>query len=137
MKKLKLCFSCKKDKVIWKIVDCNRYCKVCYHITFPKVTVKKSYKIKPKSKKREKLDSDYSKRRKIFLEKKPMCEAHIIGICTQMSTDVHHKKGRTGDLYLDESYWLSVCRACHNYIETHPTIAKEMGFSISRLTNNN
>jgi hypothetical protein len=135
MKKLKTCYQCKKDKVIWKVVNGNRYCKICYHLSFPTKKITKSYKIKPKSEKRKKLDSDYSKKRKIFLENKPLCEAHILGICTQISTDVHHMKGRTGDLYLNEEFWLSVCRSCHQYIETHPNEAKEMGFSKSRLTN--
>jgi hypothetical protein len=41
--------------------------------------------------------------------------------------------GRVGELYLDETHWLALCRACHFYVEMHPKEAKEMGFSINRL----
>ena len=43
----------------------------------------------------------------------------------------YSKKGR-GKYLLDTSTWLSVCRNCHNWIETHPEDAKELGFSISK-----
>ena len=73
---------------------------------------------------------EYSKLRKTWLAEHPMCQAKI-NRCTLRSTDVHHKKGR-GKHLLDASTWLSVCRNCHNWIETHPEDAKELGFSISR-----
>lgn len=62
-----------------------------------------------------------------------MCQAHITGICTHHSTDVHHKAGRAGELYLNEEFWLAVCRACHMWIETHPKEAREKGFSVSKI----
>lgn len=75
----------------------------------------------------------YTAKRIIFLAAHPKCQAKLEG-CTQVATDVHHMAGRTGSLFLDESQWLPVCRACHSYIETHPDFAKEKGFSKSRLT---
>ena len=47
--------------------------------------------------------------------------------------DIHHKKGRDGDLLLDERYWLAVSRKGHIWIELHPIEAKEKGYSLSRL----
>lgn len=38
-------------------------------------------------------------------------------------------------LLLDKSKWLAVCRACHQWIETHPQEAVERGFSIKRIAN--
>ena len=83
------------------------------------------------SNKMARLQRDYSKLRKTWLAGHPMCQAKIHK-CTLKSTDVHHKKGR-GKYLLDESTWLSVCRNCHTWIETHPEEAKELGFSISRI----
>jgi hypothetical protein len=42
-------------------------------------------------------------------------------------------KGRIGNLLTDTSHFLAVCRQCHSWIEEHPTEAKELGFSKSRL----
>ena len=66
-----------------------------------------------------------------FLTKYPFCKAHLVG-CTGTSTDVHHKAGR-GKKYLQQDTWLAVCRTCHDWIEKHPVKAKELGFSESRL----
>jgi predicted HNH restriction endonuclease len=49
-----------------------------------------------------------------------------------VATDVHHKKGR-GKYHLDTSTWLPVCRNCHEWIETHPEDAKELGYSETRI----
>jgi hypothetical protein len=83
------------------------------------------------SKKLAKEHREYSKLRKEWLTERPMCQAKIHR-CTLKSTDVHHKKGR-GVYLLDTNTWLSVCRSCHNWIETHPEDAKELGFSISKI----
>lgn len=88
-------------------------------------------RIKKVSKKMAKNNSEYSELRKLFLSKKPMCEAKIHN-CTLKSTDIHHKKGR-GEYYLDTTTWLSVCRSCHDWIEDNPEDAKELGFSENRL----
>lgn len=70
-----------------------------------------------------------------FLKENPICFAKLHG-CTKEATDVHHTAGRTGDLFLDYSTWIGVCRNCHTWIELHPAEAKELGFSSSRLSKN-
>jgi hypothetical protein len=135
MKSLKECDNCNKPKLIWKNYGGKKWCKHCWSCHSSNVKQKPTVKtasIRPRSSKKEKLDNIYSQQRKLFLTYKPMCEAHIPGICTQVSTDVHHKKGRLGGNYLDTTTWLSVCRACHDYIETNPLFAKEEGFSQNR-----
>ena len=87
--------------------------------------------MRQKSKKMQKLDAKYSKLRLTFLSEYPMCQAALPD-CTQRSTDVHHKKGR-GIHHNDVSTWLSVCRNCHNWIESNPIDAEELGFSIKRI----
>jgi hypothetical protein len=47
----------------------------------------------------------------------------------------HHKKGRVGDLLMDEKYWLPVCLGHHKYIEEHPEEAYRNGWSELRLAN--
>lgn len=135
--KLKKCDRCGEQKVIWKNHRGNRYCQGCWKLELPKSSQsnKPTTRRKPipqRSPSRLKLELQYSKVRKVFLSSRPVCEAHLSG-CTTHSTDVHHKAGRVGKLYLDESKWLAVCRACHSWIETHPKEARELGFSISRL----
>lgn len=78
-----------------------------------------------------KTNSEYSKLRKVFFDKHPMCQAKIHN-CSLKSTDVHHMKGR-GKYHLDTSTWLSVCRSCHNWIENNPEDAKDLGFSMTRV----
>ena len=78
-----------------------------------------------------KINSEYSKLRKEFLQNHPMCHAKIYK-CSLQATDVHHKKGR-GTHHLDVSTWLPVCRSCHMWIEVHPLEASELGFSKSKI----
>ena len=134
--KKKPCDGCGDLQYIWKNVtvegERKRYCKTCWS----RQTVSKPTKRKPLSSRSPKRIADektYSKKRRTFLEKHPHCQARIPGVCTGNSTDVHHMAGRIGDNYLDEGAWLSVCRACHMWIEEHPKEARAMGFSKSKI----
>lgn len=131
----KHCDKCGELRVIWKNDGGKRFCKYCWsaHKTTGKIkpTIKQK-RIPPRSPKRIIQDAEYSKKRIIFLTDNPLCQAHLPGICTNLSTDVHHKKGRVGTLFLDETHWLSVCRACHSYIETHPKESRLIGHSESK-----
>ena len=82
------------------------------------------------SKKMAKKNRDYSKLRKVFLTDKPNCMASIPG-CALRASEVHHKKGR-GKHHNNTSTWLAVCRSCHEWIETHPEQAIELGLTIKR-----
>lgn len=135
LQKKKVCSICSLDKFIWKNQEGKRYCRQCWsahsNTTKTKPTVKQK-RLPSRSPKRILLDKEYSAKRKVFLEVNPMCQAHLPGICTQYSTDVHHKAGRIGTLYLDETFWLSSCRACHSWIELHPKESREMGLSLTK-----
>lgn len=132
----KKCSKCGELRFIWKNSGGERFCKGCWstHSNNSKpIPYHKQKPIPPRSSKRIKEDGIYSKERKLFLNLHPMCQAHLSGICSQTATDVHHMKGRVGELLLDKTNWLAVCRQCHNYIELNPITAKALGFSKSRL----
>ena len=132
-KKLKVCDGCNEERMIWKNHEGRRYCKYCWHstnLTYKKV--KRQKPIAPRSSKRAKQEREYLKKRSSYLLSSPLCKAKLQNICTTHATDVHHMQGRIGNLLTDETKFLAVCRACHDWIETHPIEAKEMGFSISK-----
>ncbi len=93
---------------------------------------KKPKRIKSYSEKRMIQGFKYKKLRLEFLEKNPMCKAHLPG-CALRSCQVHHKAGRIGKLLNDVTKWLAVCDPCHRWIEMHAIEAKALGFSEDRL----
>jgi hypothetical protein len=132
--KKKLCSGCNQLEYIWKKEGSERYCKNCWSCQnkskkSAKPTSKKP--LSPRSSKQQKLEALYSILRTKYLQNHPYCEAHLPG-CQINATDIHHKKGRTGDLMLDDTEFLAVCRLCHGWIETHPVEAKELRLSKSR-----
>jgi hypothetical protein len=68
----------------------------------------------------------YSRKRRQFLTAHPVCErCH-----TKKATDVHHKAGRLNGNYLNVATWCALCRTCHDWIHTHPSLAREKGWLI-------
>lgn len=70
----------------------------------------------------------YAKKRQTFLEANPCCLR-----CGGTATEVHHAKGRVGDLLLNEEHWRPACSDCHRYITEHPAEAIERGWSLPRV----
>lgn len=136
--KKKLCDGlCGEEKVIWKNYQGKRYCRQCWschegNVKQNKPTVRQK-PIPLRSAKRVKEERLYSAQRIIFLGEHPMCEFHIVGICTNVATEVHHKEGRTGENYLDKTKWLAGCHQCHQWATDHPKEAIELGFSLKRI----
>lgn len=81
-------------------------------------------------KRKKQIDEYHKDIRPAYLKLNPKC---MVKDCNRKSTDIHHKKGRSGLLLLDVWWFLSTCRECHQYIEEHPTWAKENDYSMSRL----
>lgn len=132
--KKKVCGECGEESFIWANRGGRKLCKKC---ATTGVDIKPTYKAKPiapRSQKRSAQEREYSIKRKIFLENNPMCQAHIQGVCTGASSQVHHKRGRTGNDLTDETLFLALCHNCHEYIENHREFAMEKGFSIKRIT---
>lgn len=94
-------------------------------------TDKKPKKINPVS---EKLSANlkiYKEVRETFLQKHPKCQVGVSG-CTKESTQIHHSKGRIGELLIDTKYFVAICYNCHRYVEENPLEAYQNGWSISR-----
>jgi hypothetical protein len=134
--KLKKCSGCGNDRPIWKNVTeegiRKKFCRQCWGARAPQPSIKKRVEISPRSEKRSKEERSYAARRILFLKDNPMCQAALPS-CNKFANQVHHKKGRIGDLLIDTQYWLAVCYTCHVWIELNPNEAKELGFSLNRL----
>lgn len=89
---------------------------------------KKKKRIRSLSVKREAENKIYLQKRKVFLEANTVCP-----VTGGRTTQIHHKKGRTGKLFLDIRFWLAVSAEGHKKIELNPEWAKEMGYSLNRL----
>lgn len=87
--------------------------------------LKRTGRPKPMSDKRRLQADIYRTRRLQFLAEHPTCQACTVESIP--STEVHHKKGRTGKNYLDTSTWIAVCRGCHEWIHSHPSQARLLG----------
>jgi hypothetical protein len=133
--KKKFCHKCNTLQFIWKNLDGKKLCKACslIGVIVFKPTNKKTKPIASRSPKRILEERVYNVKRKLFIELNPMCQAHIQGVCTGASSEVHHKRGRIGSDLTDETLFLALCHACHEYIENHRAFAIEQGFSIKRI----
>lgn len=129
------CDGCKRPRHIWKNVSENgrrlRFCSVCWSCRKQKHKPTRKSSPRPRSLKRQKQGKEYSALRGEFLMLHPHCQAALTG-CLRHASEIHHKKGRIGELYLDTTAWLSCCHSCHVWIELHPREAKELGLSQSR-----
>lgn len=75
----------------------------------------------------------YQKVRKEFMEKSDgICKIQVPGICMGAATDIQHKGGR-GSRILDKSGFLECCRACGEFVNTHPAYALANDFAVSRI----
>jgi hypothetical protein len=125
--KFKTCTGCDEPKLIWKSVGKrDKYCKECWY------NIEKPKSIPPISTKRKVEMDEYGKKRAAYLALHSTCQANLVD-CTGQATEIHHKAGRTGELYTKVSNFLAVCRNCHTYIELNPDDAKHLGLSESRL----
>lgn len=86
---------------------------------------KRGGKLNPVSNRRRKLNEEYGKVRKEYLEEKNYrCE-----ICGQEATDIHHKK-RRGKHLCEKHTFMALCRSCHTRVETDIAWAREKGYLI-------
>ena len=92
-------------------------------------------RIRPVSKRREKLNREYRKLRDEFLRNRhcECCPVARPGEPPAMAVDVHHTRGRIGKNLLDVTTWKAVCRKCHNLIHDYPYWARCNGMMLSRL----
>jgi hypothetical protein len=92
---------------------------------------RKVYRIKPCAIKRVVEWGLYVIAREKYLEEHPLCECG----CGRHADVIHHKKGKSGKLLYNEKFFMAVAEnPCHKNIEKHPAWAREMGYSVSRLS---
>lgn len=84
--------------------------------------------IRPMSFSRQKDWQQYIKNRYEFLKDNPRCAVypHLLSI------EIHHKKGRIGNLLHDKNFFLAVSREGHLFIERNPEWALNMGYRLLR-----
>lgn len=123
--KLKVCKDCGTEFRQYTSLDKCR-CKS----SVPKSKQTKKYVIPKVSEKRKVENLKYSVLRIEFLGKK---ENQVCPITKQPTTDIHHKRGRVGSLFLDTKHWVALSREGHKFVEENPLWAKENGFSENRL----
>lgn len=127
-----VCVCCKRKRLIYS----RKMCQSCYWSDNKKKNEGKQKTIKefkpiPKiSQKRKIENAKYIVLRIEFLGKK---ENSICPVTGEKTTEIHHKKGRVGSLFLNTKFWLGVSRKGHLKIENNPEWAKENGFSENRL----
>lgn len=98
----------------------------------PDIRLKTVYKIPKVSKKRQVEQLQYQVLRTEFLSKP---ENKICPITNQPTTDIHHKKGRVGSLFLNTDFWIALSREGHKFVEENPEWSKANGYSLNRLSN--
>ena len=127
-----VCVGCQSKHLIYS----KKMCQSCYWSDNKKKNEGKQKTIKefkpiPKiSQKRKIENAKYIVLRIEFLGKK---ENSICPVTGEKTTEIHHKKGRVGSLFLDTKFWLGVSRNGHLKIENNPEWAKENGFSENRI----
>ena len=115
---------------ICSVETCNNYVfgkGYCKNHQYLRNDIKKS--INKISEKQIENLKEYSKVRKEYLTKNLKCE---FPGCNQVSTDIHHMKGRIGELLTDTSFFKALCRTHHTWCEENPNEAKELGLSLNR-----
>ena len=127
-----VCVCCERKRLIYS----KKMCQSCYWSDNKKKNEGKQKTIKefkpiPKiSQKRKIENAKYIVLRIEFLGKK---ENSICPVTGEKTTEIHHKKGRVGSLFLNTKFWLGVSRKGHLKIENNPEWAKENGFSENRI----
>jgi len=90
---------------------------------------KTATKVKVVTEKRAGELREFAKLKKEYLEAYMCCEVEG---CNERSVDVHHQKGREGELLLDINFFMAVCRWHHIEITEHSKEAIKKGYSKSR-----
>lgn len=83
----------------------------------------KPKRINPVSEKRKLQSAKYAIIGPKFLTDNPKCFG-----CTAKSTEVHHSKGRRGDMLLQVEFFIQSCKICHRWVHDNPEAAKEQGW---------
>lgn len=67
--------------------------------------------------------AEYGRKRAAFLKSSKRCR----NCGASRGLDVHHIRGRLGELLVRQEYWVALCRSCHAWVHDNPTAARERG----------
>lgn len=81
-------------------------------------------RVRPRSKAMKRRLQEYWKLAARFLADHPHCKKTG---CKKPSKDVHHTRGRAGELLLDWRLWLPLCREDHDWVRDNPAAARSAG----------
>jgi hypothetical protein len=136
--KLKTCSICNKETYLWK--SNPKTCKICYNAIRAKDNTNQSNlpskpksvlkRIKSVSDKRLVKLAEYRVARDLYLRNHPVCEFYT---CDCREVELHHGKGKIGELLTNPKYFKALCREHHIFVELKPIEAKELGLSFNRL----
>lgn len=129
---------------ICKIEGCNnpvfsRKTMLCKFHTPNKPIASKS-KPKPISASRMDDMKKYSKAKKEYLAEHDTCQfpgckkRHMPASNPNQTLEIHHKKGRDGEMLYNKEFFMAVCRFHHGYIEMHREESYEKGWLLKRTT---
>lgn len=112
----------------------KRLCHYCYEKQRKKTPLPRPKKRIAKFSKKT-LDQlrRYRKLRDKFLEENPVCQYPG---CNSREVTLHHTRGRIGSFLTDKRWFKSLCWPHHLHIEQNPDLAKQLGLSFSRTSNN-
>jgi len=73
--------------------------------------------------------ADYRIVRDEYMAKHEICQ-----VCDRAKAeDLHHRKSRIGKMLTDVTYFLAVCRPCHERIHRDDLWARENGYLLSKF----
>lgn len=124
-RKRKICKECKEPEFLWS----KGLCRSCWMRLNAKPIKSSGKAPKKQSKQGKERQKTYEAAKAKYLGLHPTCER-----CgSKGDLDLHHKRGRDGENRYN--YFMTVCRACHQWIHEHVAEAYELGYLTSRLTN--
>ena len=133
--KIGTCIDCNNDLQVPIIANRCKYHYWAYRSNIKPAGNKKSPKhtIPKATVKRLKQLKEYSELRVEFLYNNRICVGSgIIKGCTKNATEIHHKRGKIGELLIDVNNFAAICRNCHEWITENSKEAIELNLSEKR-----
>jgi hypothetical protein len=94
--------------------------------------------VEPEKKKPRKKIKPFSDKRQYSKESRPRWQGKPCGIgspvCLKHAQGIHHPEGKdTPEKLLDPNNQIPCCHTCNEYLESHDSWARSMGFKKSRM----
>lgn len=134
----------KKRKALWLAAFPSQAIKT---MTKPEKLAKLRKAIKPISKKRQVAGKEYRDKARAFVaaaiargetcpvvnEIEELRESVIYGWpCSNKLNEVHHLRGRAGNLLLDERFWMPISKQGHRWVHSNMDEARKRGWLCSK-----